>query len=271
MRSGWTRRAGFGVLSAFCGEIRPRACTGGAGACARFLRGGSENTLGLRSENTVFPFEIRPLTGRMFAAGEVQSPAATPRPVMEALMSSADDTLSSALYKAIDVTACIYCGLVADSLDHVIPRAWVSIARRKGRGDLGYRVPACMECNSLLGSKALHTVEERKEFIFKRLQSRYRHTLRVPHWWDTELDELGPRLRQMVEAYQKARRITEYRIKFASELHVRIEKIRDCEREAERRRDEFWPRLSLKERHARIIADWFDADEATGAGAGDDR
>jgi len=53
------------------------------------------------------------------------------------------------------------------------------------------KVPACQECNSLLGSVLLTTVQERRHELKRRLRDKYRRIVSMPEWDEDELAELS--------------------------------------------------------------------------------
>lgn len=73
---------------------------------------------------------------------------------------------------------CIYCGGLADSLDHIIPRAYAAKVnlRRKKSVSPGPQVEACRECNAFLGSTLLFTVSERARYLYGRYKIRRRYS-----------------------------------------------------------------------------------------------
>lgn len=136
--------------------------------------------------------------------------------------------LSPALYVAerlddIDLTRCYYCGETADSVDHVVPQSMLrtlstledeytsAILARHGRR---MTVPACIECNVLLGNKYFITLAERKAHLKQRLRVRYRKLLATPDWTDTELGRLGDRMQGYVIASVVKRDIVLKRIRY---------------------------------------------------------
>jgi hypothetical protein len=78
-----------------------------------------------------------------------------------------------------------------------------------------YLVPACAECNGLLGNKVLWLFVERKDFIAKRLRKRYGKLLRLPAWETDEIEALGRGLKAMVATTQDMRMIAVRRVAFA--------------------------------------------------------
>jgi len=93
---------------------------------------------------------------------------------------------------------CFYCGDDSSiTRDHVIPVS-------SGAGPRSYNskdtIPCCSECNSLLGNKSLTTVEERACYLAERIAERYRSTLKAQEFSESELLQLGPRLKSTVQA-----------------------------------------------------------------------
>lgn len=95
---------------------------------------------------------------------------------------------------------CYYCGVPADTVDHVPPR---SVRVRLAELNLQNRyahheVPCCFECNSLLGARAPFGLTDRKRYLKTRLSRRYAKLLRIPKWDDAELAEVGHSLQSYV-------------------------------------------------------------------------
>lgn len=99
--------------------------------------------------------------------------------------------------------ACAYCGVQADTYDHVPPLSMVHALGRTHFEQSGiklWRVPACRECNCLLGKCPHHTITKRKQVIKGKLRQRYAKYLRSAHWTGEELEELGHNLRVLIES-----------------------------------------------------------------------
>ncbi len=90
---------------------------------------------------------------------------------------------------------CVYCGVQADSVDHVPP---VLLKREVDKADR-FCVPACQECNSTLGSKRLFTLLDRQVYIQLQYRRKYKTLLTMRDWTSAELSELGYTLRTYVE------------------------------------------------------------------------
>lgn len=73
------------------------------------------------------------------------------------------------------------------------------LTRKTGKQfSYGEIVPACRECNGLLGDVALHTVSSRKTYLIGMYWKRYRKLLASPEWEECELEELGDSLRKTI-------------------------------------------------------------------------
>ena len=70
--------------------------------------------------------------------------------------------------------ACTYCGELGETEeDHVIPSSWLREKRRRYARD--WTVPACRECNCLLGSKLYFSVPQRAGYLASVYRERYAH------------------------------------------------------------------------------------------------
>lgn len=96
---------------------------------------------------------------------------------------------------------CFYCGDNATTEDHAYPL--VALQQIYGIADLPSArllivVPACLECNILLGTRVFSTLFMRKKHIKQRLRQRYKRILAIPPWEPRELARLEPRLQEYV-------------------------------------------------------------------------
>lgn len=118
---------------------------------------------------------------------------------------------------------CNYCGEPADTRDHLIP---VSASSFSSTGTINNRhakkygetVWSCQECNSLLGSRLLPSVEARATVVAKALTRRYSKLLQAPVWDADELAEIGPSLRSSILADAERKRRIKVRIAYARAL-----------------------------------------------------
>lgn len=116
---------------------------------------------------------------------------------------------------------CFYCGVPADSVDHVIPQslllAVAALDPRIARYLVRARsrvVPACRECNSALGSEVYRTMEDRRNAAKKHLRRKYRRALALPSWTAAEIRSLGFTLRTYVESGLRLQQLTEERLRW---------------------------------------------------------
>lgn len=88
---------------------------------------------------------------------------------------------------------CFYCGIVANSIDHVPPQsARERLTELNLMDKYPYiEVPACRECNSALGARGIWLLPKRKEYIKRYLRRKYKKYLRMSDWSDEEIKELG--------------------------------------------------------------------------------
>lgn len=115
--------------------------------------------------------------------------------------------LAYAPRSSAEAVQCTYCGLPADTMDHVIPRSFRPTAEALGGWKVLFPgvpdvVPACNECNRLASDKVFESLEEKRDFIQGRLAHRYRRVLGMPVWSAEELAELRGFLRKALEADQ---------------------------------------------------------------------
>ncbi len=71
---------------------------------------------------------------------------------------------------------CEYCGDPAQCRDHVIPRSYLrNTGKPNWRRD--WTVYSCNQCNNVLGSRLLITIEERAEFLLDYYQRKRRYRI----------------------------------------------------------------------------------------------
>jgi hypothetical protein len=101
------------------------------------------------------------------------------------------------------IEPCYYCGLPATTVDHVIPVSMLADLSTLGDDEAfealtsrfrKHLVPACRECNSILGNKYVDSLAKRREYVKKRLRTRYDRFLETPDWNDSELSQVSDML-----------------------------------------------------------------------------
>lgn len=128
------------------------------------------------------------------------------------------DAAYTHIYSEVEIDHCAYCGDVKECLDHVPALTWVGSMGTdhfRSSGTPFLLVPACLECNALLGSVGLFDMDERKAFISGALRDRYRQVLSAPAW-GVEINSLEQPLRQAILDKQRLARFVNSRISYAN-------------------------------------------------------
>jgi hypothetical protein len=108
---------------------------------------------------------------------------------------------------------CHYCGMPADTVDHVVPQSLQSTARLAGHPEWIKEmvrarlqtVACCQQCNSVLGNRIFPTVADRRLAVKRYLRRKYQRLLEAKPWTPVELEQLNGRLREYVEQRQRLR------------------------------------------------------------------
>lgn len=103
---------------------------------------------------------------------------------------------------------CVYCGVIAGTKDHLLPRTWTGEAVRRHV----LVVPACGECNSYISDRYAPSITERRKLAHKAIIHRKRRILNIPDWSDDEMAELGPTLRSTIQKGIHDKRLTQARL-----------------------------------------------------------
>jgi hypothetical protein len=113
-----------------------------------------------------------------------------------------------------DPEPCIYCGVVADTIDHVPPQsARPRIIQMGMVSHYHFRtVPACRECNCALGTRSPWSLVDRKAWVKTWIKRRYARYLTIPDWEPEDLARLGPMLRKFTESGLAIRDVTRKRL-----------------------------------------------------------
>lgn len=98
-----------------------------------------------------------------------------------------------------DRYSCVYCGELADTVDHVPP---VQISNNLDLEMTHMLVPACRECNSTLTDKFLLHLDERAEHLLHRYKKKYKKHDSVVAWDEEEIEELSGSLQTYIRGCQ---------------------------------------------------------------------
>src|SRR4029077_758589 len=126
------------------------------------------------------------------------------------------------IYKFFDTEfetdCCAYCGEIATTTDHFIPKAFRNAIDDLGIVNNRLLIPACKECNSTAGAQIFNSIKEKREFIHFCYKRKYRNLLESEDWTEKELNELGHTLRSRIKASQQAKKIIKRRLKWPKRL-----------------------------------------------------
>lgn len=111
--------------------------------------------------------------------------------------------LTAFLYKRgydDDDVDCLYCGELADCIDHFLPISFLASLVEVGVRVESVLVKSCFNCNSIASDKVFSTVNEKRKHIYDRLKekSKNKKLLSLPEWTEDELSELSYTLRAVV-------------------------------------------------------------------------
>jgi hypothetical protein len=126
----------------------------------------------------------------------------------------------------VEATPCAYCGMPAETEDHVIPITFYqagmdAIQMSHWRFSL---VPACRECNVLASNFVFDTVSKKRRFIQERLKCRYRKILAIPFWDEDEIESLSEDFARYVKHGLKLKEIISRRINYRGQRARSAEK-----------------------------------------------
>ena len=113
---------------------------------------------------------------------------------------------------------CVYCGMPATTTDHVPPLSWRKFLIEEFPEEYKFMlVDCCRECNSLLGSRLIFTITERKKFLKEKIQRIYaKYLYRTKDFSEEELDEMGRTLRSQIQLSLLIKKVTLERLKWLS-------------------------------------------------------
>lgn len=127
------------------------------------------------------------------------------------------DELSCRESQELYIQPCIYCGMPADTVDHVPPRHMrAQLQELQLLAVYEREVPACRECNCTLGSRPLLTITERRDYMKDFIRRRYKSVLRMKDFTEEELLQFGESLRGMLRRNLSMKYIVQQRLRWPS-------------------------------------------------------
>lgn len=115
------------------------------------------------------------------------------------------------------IILCIYCGMPADSIDHIPPkciRPFILEDEYMKKRHPFIEVDACRECNSALGAKLPWDISGRKLKIKEYLKKKYRHFLKIADWSEEELKDMDRILKDEIRIGLFIKKITKKRLQW---------------------------------------------------------
>lgn len=112
---------------------------------------------------------------------------------------------------------CEYCGLPADTVDHVKPVAYTNAIEHLAKISNTKLVYCCRECNSIAGSRVFQSLAAKRAYIQQRLRQKYKKYLKMPNWSEDELSEMGSEMRRYIEQGQAMKGIVARRVRWPRE------------------------------------------------------
>ena len=115
---------------------------------------------------------------------------------------------------------CAYCGNLAQTKDHIPPITWLYALGTRyfdDRGLLVVWVPACKQCNSLIGDKKLFTIHERTVYLWRKYVELYKNIVINPAWDDYEINTLRGRLKDEIGNFANCQRAADRRLAILEE------------------------------------------------------
>lgn len=113
---------------------------------------------------------------------------------------------------------CVYCGMLADSVDHIIPISILGKLSNLSNEIESNTIPCCRECNYLAGSSFFQSFADKKTYVNGQIRAKYYKTLRIPEWSKEELKDVGPNARTDICAFIRKKQIILERLEYVSPL-----------------------------------------------------
>ena len=110
-----------------------------------------------------------------------------------------------------DIITCIYCGEPGRDRHHY--KESVANSGQKRRYKRGETLPACRECNMLIGSLT-PTFTETCYLLYDKVSDRHKNVLSIPNWEQEDLKELEGRLRRTTVSKIRKKKLIIERLDF---------------------------------------------------------
>jgi hypothetical protein len=94
---------------------------------------------------------------------------------------------------------CVYCGDFYECRDHVVPVSWLRVFRDYREYET---VACCFMCNRLAGDYPATSLCDKAFYLLRRYEFKYQKILALPHWDQSEINELKGSLKERVKRNQ---------------------------------------------------------------------
>lgn len=118
---------------------------------------------------------------------------------------------------------CFYCGDIAGTIDHCPPISFCDVTDARWFREQKinfYTVQCCEHCNNGLSNRALFTLQERAQYILRRLEI---EAEKFVIWTEDEMEEMSPMFRRMIRAKKMQHKALLERVRFCQHLIFRNE------------------------------------------------
>ena len=110
--------------------------------------------------------------------------------------------------REIKLKECIYCGDIANHRHHYSESVSNSGSVRNYSSET---LPACSECNELLGAKNPE-YPECCIYLYDKIKDKHSNLLKQPDWDEEELEEMSPRFKKNIISHINERNIHKKRL-----------------------------------------------------------
>jgi hypothetical protein len=90
---------------------------------------------------------------------------------------------------------CVYCGDFYECRDHLIPVSWLRVYRDYRESET---VACCTMCNRLASNYPATSLSDKAFYLLRRYEFKYQKILALPHWDQSEINELKGSLKNRV-------------------------------------------------------------------------
>jgi len=125
------------------------------------------------------------------------------------------NNIKSRVLRCADVLEiCMYCGEPADDREHVYPR---SLFRNNTP-----KVWACSECNNIASNRLFDCIEDKRDFIHKKIRKKYKWVFKTPNWDKDEINQLGYVLKTEILSAIRLKEIITRRLEWKTSVDAMI-------------------------------------------------